>query len=162
MKPLTIELANGTQRHLQCLGWKSGDDCRRRFFALDQDGKPLVVTPKPAMPEFYDLNRRAKAVFICEPFPEAVCVEISHCQLLPPPCYQTREEFESQLPSHYHFEPWRAIYWETHKQVLNLEPSDDGPLQERLDKCLPGAATCQASNSFAGSCKEPSKRGVQI
>lgn len=136
MKPLTIELAKGTQRHLQCLGWKSGDDCRRRFFALDQDGKPLVVTPKPAMPEFYDPSRRAKAVFCGEPFPEAVCVEISPCRLLPPPCYQSREEFESQRDGHFFFEPWRWIYFQTHNQVLILEPSDDGPLQDRLDKLL--------------------------
>lgn len=101
MKPLTIELAKGTQRHLQCLGWKSGGNYRRRFFALDQDGKPLVVTPKPAMPEFYDPNRRAKAIFCGEPFPEAVCVEILPCRLLAPPCYQSRQEFESQRDGHF-------------------------------------------------------------
>jgi hypothetical protein len=152
MKPLTIELAKDAQRHLQCLGWKSGDDCSRRFFSLDQDGKPVVVTPKPAMPEFYDPNRRAKAVFCGEPFPEAVCVEISPCLLLPPPCYRTREEFESQLPGHYHFEPWRAIYWETHRQVLILEPSGDEPLQERLDKWL--AAMRKAYEYEAGAWRD--------
>jgi hypothetical protein len=117
MKPLTIELTKGTQRQLQSIGWKTpkGDDCRRHFFAVDQTGKPVVATPKPAMPNFYDPTRRAKAVFSCEPFPEAVCVEISPCRLLAPPCYQSREEFESQLPGHYHFKPWRAIYWETHR-----------------------------------------------
>ncbi len=138
MKPLTIELTKGAPRQLQSIGWKapSGDDCRRHFYTLDQAGKPLVVTPKPAMPEFYDPNRRAKAIFTCEPFPEAVCVEISPCRLLPPPCYQTREEFESERDRHFFLEPWRWIYLQTHNQIILLEPTDDGPLQERLDKWL--------------------------
>ncbi len=138
MKPLTMELAKGQKRELHSLGWKTPKegDCRRHFYALDPPDQPLVVTPKPAMPEFYDPNRQAKAVFTCDPFPEAVCVEISPCRLLPPPCYQSREEFESQLPAHYVFEPWRAIYWETHREVSLLEPSDYGPLEERLEKWL--------------------------
>jgi hypothetical protein len=136
MKPLTIELTKGDSRQLQSVGWKTpkGNECRRHFFALDQDGKPLVVTPKPAMPRFFVPG--SSAVISREPFPEAVCVEISPCRLLAPPCYQTREEFESQLPGHYCFEPWRAIYWETHRQVLILEPADTAPLKERLDKWL--------------------------
>ncbi len=88
------------------------------------------------MPEFYDPTRRAKAIFCGEPFPEAVCVEISPCRLLAPPCYQSLEEFESQCDGHFFLEPWRWIYLQTHNQVQILEPSDDGPLQDRLDKWL--------------------------
>ncbi len=160
MKPLTIELAKDEQRQLQSIGWKapSGDACRRHFYALDKNGKPLVVTPKPAMPEFYDPNRRAKTVFTCEPFPEAVCVEISPCRLLPPPCYQTLEEFESQRDGHFFFDPWRWIYLQTHNQVLLLEPSDDGPLQERLDKWL--AAMRKAYEYEAGAWHDRIKRAT--
>lgn len=138
MKPLTIELAKGSKRQLQSIGWQNpkGNDCRRHFFALSQDGKPLVVTPTVALPDFYDPNRQARAVFSCEPFPKAVCVEISPCRLLPPPCYKSHEDFDGQLPCHATFEPWKWIYWQTHRQVLIAEPSDDGPLQERLDKWL--------------------------
>jgi hypothetical protein len=88
------------------------------------------------MPDYYDPARRAKAVFSCEPFPEAVCVEISPCRLVAPPCYQSREEFESQRDVRFSLEPWQWIYSQTHNQVLILESSDDGPLQERLDKWL--------------------------
>lgn len=138
MKPLTIELVKGAKRQLQSVGWKTAkeNDCRRHFFALAQDGKPLVVTPKVAMPDFYDPLRQARAVFSCDPFPEAVCVEISPCRLLPPPCYLSREDFEGQLPCHSTFEPWKWIYWQTHRQVLLAEPAHDGPLQARLDKWL--------------------------
>src|SRR5262249_30184565 len=138
MKPLTIELVKGQKRELQSLGWKTPreGDFRRHLYALDYavdpKGKPLVVTLKPAMPEFYDPNRHAKAVFTCDPFPDAVCVEIAPCRLLPPPCYKSREDFDSQLPCHSTFEPWKWIYWQTNREVLILEPSDDGPLQERL------------------------------
>src|SRR5688572_21234041 len=108
MKPLTIELVKCQKWDLQSLGWKTPKDggCRLQFYALDSMGKPLLLTPKPAMPKFYDPNRQARARFSCEPFPEAVCVEISPCRLLPPPCYQSRKEFESQLLAHYVFEPW--------------------------------------------------------
>jgi hypothetical protein len=138
MRPLTIELTKGTQRKFQSIGWKTpkGDDCRRHFYALDQTGKPVVVTPKPAMPEFYDLNRRAKAVFTGEPFPEAVCVEISPCRLLAPPCYRTQEELDGVFLSLPTFDPWQWVYWKTHKQFLILEPADEGPLKERMDKWL--------------------------
>jgi hypothetical protein len=138
MKPLTIELTKGAPRQLQSIGWKTpkGDNCRRHFYALDQTGKPAVVTPKPAMPEFYDPNRRAKAVLTGEPFPEAVCVEILPCRLLAPPCYESAENFENQRPCHRTFEPWKWIYLQTHNQALILESGDDGPLQERLDKWL--------------------------
>lgn len=138
MKPLTIELTKGELRQLQSVGWKapSREDCRRYFYALDQTGQPLVITPKPAMPEFYDPNLRAKPVFSREPFPEAVCVKIVPCRLLAPPCYKSRPDFEAQLPCHSTFEPWKWVYLQTHDQVLILETSDDGPLQERLDKWL--------------------------
>jgi hypothetical protein len=136
MKPLTIELTKGNKRQFQSIGWKTpgADDCRRHFFARDQDSKPLVVTPKPAMPEF--LVPGSGVVFSREPFPEAVCVEISPCRLLAPPCYQSAEDFENQRPCHRTFEPWKWIYLQTHNQALILESEDDGPLQERLDKWL--------------------------
>jgi hypothetical protein len=138
MKPLTIELTKGAPRQLQSVGWKTpkGNECRRHFFALDRDCKPLVVTPKPAMPQFYDPCKASPAVFNGEPFPEAVCVEISPCCLLAPPCYQSAEDFENQRPCHRTFEPWKWIYLQTHNQALILETGDDGPLQKRLDKWL--------------------------
>ena len=138
MKPLMIELKKGAARQLQSIGWKnpSADDCRRHFFALDRNGKALVVTPKPAMPQFYDPCKASPAVLTGEPFPEAVCVEISPCRLLAPPCYQSAEDFENQRPCHRTFEPWKWIYLQTHNQALILESGDDGPLQERLDKWL--------------------------
>ena len=88
------------------------------------------------MSEYYDPNRRAKAVFRGEPFPEAVCVEISLCRLLPPPCYRTQAELDGVFPALHEFEPWRWVYWQTHRQFLILEPTDDAPLKERLDKWL--------------------------
>jgi hypothetical protein len=138
MRPLTIELTKGTQRKFQSIGWKTpkGDDCRRHFYALDQTGKPVVVMPKPAMPEFYDPNRRAKAVFTGEPFPEAVCVEISPCRLLAPPCYRTQEELDGVFLSLPTFDPWQWVYWQKHKEFSILEPADEGPLKERMDKWL--------------------------
>lgn len=146
MKPLTIELTKGARRQLQSVGWKAAreHDCRRHLFALAPDGTPLVVALKAAMPDYYDPNRQARAVFSCDPFPEAVCVEVSTCRLLAPPCYQSREDFEGQLPCHSTFEPWKWIYWQTHRQVLLSEPSDDGVLQERLDTWLAGMrAACE-------------------
>jgi hypothetical protein len=138
MKPLTIELKNCAPSQFQSIAWKTSrpDDYRREFYALDQTRKVVVVTLKPALPDFYDPNRQARAVCSRDPFPKAVCVEISPCRLLPPPCYQSREDFDGQLPCHPTFEPWKWIYWQTHRQVLIAEPSDDGPLQERLDKWL--------------------------
>jgi hypothetical protein len=136
MKPLAFEVTKGKKLEWQSIGWKAPKeaDCRRQLYALNEGGKALVVKPQPAMPKFYLPG--SKAVFSCEPFPDAVCIEVSPCRLLPPPCYQSRQEFESQLPGHYSFDPWRAAYWETHKQVLILEPAADGPLQDRLDKWL--------------------------
>jgi hypothetical protein len=136
MKSLTIELTKGATRQLQSIGWKtpSADDCRRHFFALDRDGKVLVVTPKPAMPRF--LVPGNSVVFLREPFPEAVCVEISPCRLLVPPCYQTQEELDGVFPGLHTFDPWQWVYWKTHRQFLILEPADDGVLQKRLDKWL--------------------------
>jgi hypothetical protein len=138
LKPLVFQLTNGTEHQLQSVGWKTpqGSDCRRQFFALDPERKILVVTPKLALPEFYDPMRQAKAVFRDEPFPEAVCIEIKPCRLLAPPCYQSKEEFDRQLPGHYVLEPWRAFYWDTHREILLLSPSDDGPLKDYFGKWL--------------------------
>ena len=136
MKPLTIELVKCQKRELQSLGWKTPKAGERRLqlYALKESAKPLVLTLSPALPSFWLPGY--PVVLTCEPFPEAVCIEISPCRLLPPPCYQSREEFEGQLPGNYVFDPWHAVYWGTHHEVLFLEPSDDGPLQERLDKWL--------------------------
>ncbi len=138
MKPLTIELVKGEPRQFQSIAWKtqSGDDYNRHFYALDQTVKPVVVTLKPAMPEFYDPNRLAKAVFTCEPFPQAVCVEISPCRLLPPPCYRTQAERDGVFRGLQIFDPWKWVYWQTHREFLILEPSDDGPLKERRKQWL--------------------------
>jgi hypothetical protein len=141
LKPLTIELTKGAKRQLQSVGWKTAkeNDCRRHFLVLDENDKPFVVMPKVAMADFYDPLRRTRAVFSCEPFPEAVCVEISPCRVHPPPCYESQIEFESQLRAHPMFEPWKWIYWQTHHEVLTLKPEDDGPLKERLDNWLADA-----------------------
>jgi hypothetical protein len=145
MKPLTIELTKGSARQFQSIGWKTpkGTDCRRQFFALDQNGKPLIVTPKPAIPRYYVPG--SPAIFSGEPFPEAVCVEISPCRLLAPPCYESAEDFENQRPYHRTFEPWKEIYLQTHNQALVLEPADDERLQERLDKWLPAPLFVKSS-----------------
>jgi hypothetical protein len=134
MKPLTIALAKGEQRQFQSIGWKtpSGDDCRHQFYALDPADKPLVVTLKTACPPFYVPREGAAVVFSCEPFPEAVCVEISRCRLLAPPCFASRADFDCQLPYLPARDPWRSVYWQSHHEVLILAPSDDGPLKKRL------------------------------
>lgn len=158
MKPLAIELTKGKKRQLQSVGWKTPKEnaWRQHFFALSQDGKPLVIKLKAAMPDFYDPLHQARAVFSCEPFPEAVCVEISPCRLLPPPCYKSRKDFEGQLPCHPAFDPWKSIYWQTHHQALFLEPADEAPLKERLDKWL--AAMRKAYEHEAGTWRDRIKQ----
>jgi hypothetical protein len=138
LKPLVVQLTKGTDHQLQSVGWKTpqANDCRRQFFALDSHGKMLVVTPKLALPKYYDPLCQVKAVFCGEPFPEAVCVEIRFCRLLSPPCYKSKEEFDSQLPGHYALEPWRAIYWETHGEFLVVDESDEVLLRERYARWL--------------------------
>jgi len=138
MKSLTIELTRGARRQLQSIGWKTPktDNHREQLFALDESGTAFIVTLKPAIPHSYDPLREAKAVISREPFPEAVCVDISRCVLLPPPCYGSREDFESQLPCHSQFEPWKFLYWQTHGQVLFLKSTDDSVLRKELEKWL--------------------------
>lgn len=145
MKSLTIELTKGTQRQLQSIGWKTAKagHYRLHFFAIDENGTAFVVAPKPAVPDSYEPLRRAKASISCEPFPEAVCIDISPCTLLPPPCYRSRKDFETQLPCHSHFEPWKWFYWQTHGQVLILEPTDGRVLQEQLAKWLPSGRSAR-------------------
>ncbi|MBE0545961.1 MAG: hypothetical protein IH623_31935 [Verrucomicrobia bacterium] len=75
-------------------------------------------------------------IFTGEPFPDAVCVEISPCRLLAPPCYKSRADFESQVDAHLALEPWKWIYCHTHNEILYPEPSDDDPLQEYLNARL--------------------------
>jgi hypothetical protein len=65
-----------------------------------------------------------------------VCVEITPCRLLAPPCYESQQEFESQLLGHCYFDPWRATYVDTHHEWLVLEQAHEPFLQERLDKWL--------------------------
>jgi hypothetical protein len=136
MKPLVIELTKNIQSQLKSIGWKTAEvgDCRRHFFAIHEDGAAFVITPKPAIPDSYEPLRKAKAVFSHEPFPEAVCISISPCRLLPPPCYRSREDFKEQLDCY--FEPWKGLYWKTHGQVLVLKPADDSVLQKQLDRWL--------------------------
>jgi hypothetical protein len=154
MKPLTIALTKGSLHQLQSIGWKTAKagDCRRYFYALDQAGKPLVVTPKLALPRSYYPSRQVPVVFTCEPFSEAVCVEILPCRLLPPVCYESDKDFERQLPCHYEFEPWKAIYWDTHREALILKPEHDGPLEERRVKWL--AAMRAAHEQEAASWRD--------
>jgi hypothetical protein len=148
MKSLTIELKRGAQRQLRSVAWKTkGDNCRRRFYALDQTDKPVVVTPKPAIPRYYVLG--SPAIFYDEPFPEAVCIEISPCRLLAPPCYRTQEELDGAFPGLHQFEPWQWVYWQTHKQFLILEPADTAPLQERMDKWLAAMRAAYENESRA-------------
>ena len=138
MKRLTIELTKGAKRELQSIGWKTPKpgDRRLQFYVLDQAGKPMVVTLKPAMPQSYHpwYQRDAPAVFSREPFPEAVCVEISPRRLLAPPCYGSRKDFEEQLLAHPTPQSWERTYWQTHGDILILRPEDDGMLKERLDR----------------------------
>jgi hypothetical protein len=138
MKSLTIELTKGARRQLQSIGWRTAKPghYRLHFFAIDENGTAFVVTPKSAVPDSYDPLRCAKAVISCEPFPEAVCIEISRCRLLPPPCYSSAKDFQEQLPCHAQFEPWKLVYWQTHRQVLTLKPADDSMLQKRLKEWL--------------------------
>ena len=156
MKPLVIELIKGSPRQFQSLGWKTQDGFRRQFYALDQSGKPLIVTLRPAMPEFYDPVRRVAAVFSCDPFPEAVCIEVSTCRLLAPPCYESTEDLEKQRPCHSTFEPWKEIYMRAHNQALTLEPADDVPLQQRLDRWL--SAMCLAYEQEAAAWRDRIKQ----
>lgn len=93
MKPLVMELTRGGKQQFRSVGWKvpTAGAYRHQIYAIDESGKTLVVTLKPAAPEWYLPG--FKAVFSREPFPEAVCVEILPCRLLPPPCYDSREAF---------------------------------------------------------------------
>ena len=136
MKALTVEQVKGQRRAFKSVGWKTPNagECRCQFYALDESGKPLVVTLQPALPTFYSPG--CDVVFSREPFPEAVCMEISPCRLLPPPCYQSQAEFETQVMCLAKVDPWPWVYWETHRQVMILEPSDDGALQQLLDEWL--------------------------
>jgi len=45
MKPLTIALVKNEKRRLRSIGWKTPtkDHWRRQFYALDNNGKPLVA-----------------------------------------------------------------------------------------------------------------------
>ncbi len=122
MKPLTIELSKGSKKQFQCIGWKApkAGECRMQCFALDESGKRLILTLKPAMSDWYLPGK--KPVFSREPFPEAVCIEILQCRLLPPPCFQSREDFESRFPLNA-YNTSDAV-----DQVLIPKPSDDGSL----------------------------------
>ncbi len=134
-----MELLRGKKREkfkLESLGWKTAKDkLKNQFYALDSKGNPSVVTLKVALPGFYSPGYPV-AYTNSEPFPEAVCIKISPCRLLPPPCYLSREEFESQRHCHSHFEPWKATYLDMHSEISILESKDDKPLQKRLDKWL--------------------------
>ena len=136
MQPLTIELAKGEKKALQSLGWKiqKAGEMPVQLYGLNDTNTPMLLTLKPAIPECWMPGYPVAA--IRDPFPEAVCVEISPCRLLAPPCYESRQEFESSLSGHYVFEPWRATYCDTHQQVLILDPTAYPFLQDRLDKWL--------------------------
>lgn len=138
MKPLTIELIRGEKRQFQSLGWKTPkhNDCRRQFFALNQAGKPVLVTPQVAIPEFYGPYKNSPAVFNGEPYPESVCVEVSPCRLLAPPCFDSAEDYVKQREDYLGFEEWKRVYIKSHNQILALKPEYDGLLQEVMDKWL--------------------------
>jgi hypothetical protein len=128
MSIVTIEQERGEPaQRLDFIAWKAD---RRAFYARPHNGKPRVVTLTPAMPD--------EAVFVDElgratdtPFPECSPERIVPCRLLPPPCRETAQEWETVLP-----EKWEAVYAKTHGQVLYLTPEDYKPLQERLDRWL--------------------------
>lgn len=134
MKLLSLELVKVKKRMLQFVGWKrpKPDAQRLQFYALGEKTEPLVLTLTPAVPRYWVPTYSVAA--IGEPFPEVACIEVSPCRLLPPPCHQSKKEFESQSHGYGVFEPWKAAYIQTHGQVSLLEPSDDVPLQERLDR----------------------------
>lgn len=129
MKRLTLELVRGAKVEVDSIGWKGPEagGVRRQFYAVDRTGKALVVTLQPALPRNFFPG--FPAVLSREPFPEAVCVEISPCRLLAPPCYESRKELESQFFGHFVMEPWRAVYRQTHQEALFLKPEDDDPLK---------------------------------
>lgn len=138
MKRLEIRQATGKQHQLQVIGWKTPKEnfCRECFYALDQAGKPLVITLRLPLPKSYTGGQGGVALS-CEPFTEAVCVEIAPCRLLPPPCYRSHDEYKRQLYAEPVFEPWKPIYRKNHQpSKLILEPSDDKALQKELDSWL--------------------------
>lgn len=149
MKTLIIERLKGQRREWQSIGWKrpKEGDCRRQFFAQDANGRPVVLTPVPAAPDAYIPGY--PAVFSGEPFPEAVCVEISPCRLLAPPCFESQRELDAQFPAHTLLEPWIGIYGKQHRQFMVLEAADDGPLQQRLDQYLKAMrAACERDKGY--------------
>ena len=139
MKSLTVELTKGREQIFQSIGWKTpqNGDRRLQFYALDENGQSLVVALTPAKPEWYVPT--VKAVLSREPFPEAVCIEIRSCRLLPPRCYQSSQEVEQQFPFNSQPDPGAEDNVESQDKPLILRSSDDAPLTEWLSKWLVGA-----------------------
>ncbi len=131
MKALAVELKKPDRREFQCLGWKSPKTGGRRlqFYARDQSGSPIVFTLTPVLPKYFD--PQIKAAFTAEPFPEAVCVEISPWRLLAPPCFESETDFLKQRHCLDAFDPWRGAYISTHNEYLVLEPRHDEKLDRR-------------------------------
>ena len=136
MKPLTIELVKGQRRSVQSIGWKEPGEGRLRLqcYLLGEAGKPLVLSMGPAVPRFWVPGR--EVVASKELFPEAVCIEITPCRLLPPPCFGSQADFERQRAVGFLLDPWRAFYWATHGEVLIPGTEHDQLLQGALDKFL--------------------------
>jgi hypothetical protein len=125
MKTLTLRLVGGIEQRVDCLGWKKpvAGERRRHLFVRDQSGKPVLLEPKPALPQFLDPLMRQTAEFRVEPFPEAVCADIRPCRLLPPPCFESVDEFRRRFsafeqPSALRLKgrPWQWVYWKTHEE----------------------------------------------
>ena len=138
MKALNFETLDGGRWLLHSIGWKvpKASESRIQFYALNEAARPLVLTARPAVPQPGRSSQRALSILPFEPFPEAVCTEISCCRLLAPPCFRSLEEFNSKVLSGGLSVPWQRAYWETHREILLLHPTHDTSLKRDLDHWL--------------------------
>ena len=132
MKPLVID-DYGKQLKYHSIGWKSSTDdnrTRSQLFVEDANGAYHVLTLKPALPDWYVPG--IPIVSYDTLFPEEVCVKITPCRLLSPPCWTNKEEFEKEKSYLAVFFPWKSEYIKTHGEGLYLVKEDDRNLKEKL------------------------------
>jgi hypothetical protein len=129
------------------IAWK---DDRQSFYARPRNGKPRVVKLIPNLPP--------DAVSTGYPFPECAPVEIKPCCLLPPPCRESEEEWETVLPDN-----WEAVYLKTHGRGLHLTREDDKELRARMAAYKKAKrAEYERDRKAAQRIKEPIKREREI